>query len=596
MINTGHIRLCISPFENLSLRPELDIFSRSFSADLVTELSRFRHFWLTTCFPENPENKTADADYIIRGNFRLDKEVVRINVQLVHQATQQMLWGNRFEGPLADLTDLQETLLLEVVSALQQEINADLLSKMRRRPKVDFKAYEHWLHGMEELKRGSVEADLQARSHFQEAIAIQPDYALAFTGMSLSYFNEWSCQLWDRWEVAKSGAYDWAQKAIEIDDRNYIAAMVLGKTFLYGRAYETAEYYFRQSLSLNPNDPETVIPIACYFVYLGLADEAEKMYERIIGLNPVIALKNQFYGGFIYFEKGNYEKAASMFNSFPSGRWADAEVFYAATHYYLEQNEYMKAGWNRFMETYERLISKGKPFSIHEATNWIRTINPHKFGNSHLERFLKFIENDDVEEKITKKRQTPVISLLPNIFMKEGTTWRMEYEGKEVLMPEVKGFYDISRFLELPGKLYHCAELMGTALDARGEMVFDQKAKEQYEQRLLVLQKAMKNAEFQQDFYTLEKLQDEYDQLIEHLSKALGLKGKVREAGNPVEKARSAVTWRIRHAIARIEMLHPLLGAHLSNAIKTGTFCTYQPDRELYWNVSSERKAAKLTM
>jgi hypothetical protein len=256
----------------------------------------------------------------------------------------------------------------------------------------------------------------------------------------------------------------------------------------------------------------------------------------------------------------------------------------------------MKASWQRFLETYERLISKGKPYLIQEATNWIRTINPHKFGNSRLERFLKFIENDAAENRPAKKPQTPVISLRPNIFMKEGTTWRMEYEGKEVLMPEVKGFYDIARLLEIPGKLYHCAELMGSALDAKGEMVFDGKAKLQYEQRLLVLQKAMKNAEFQQDFYTLEKLQDEYDQLIEHLSKALGLKGKVREAGNPVEKARSAVTWRIRHAIARIEVQHSLLGAHLSNAIKTGTLCTYQPDRELNWSVSRERNSVSLTM
>ncbi len=47
--------------------------------------------------------------------------------------------------------------------------------------------------------------------------------------MSLTYFNEWSCQLWDKWDMARTGAYEWAQKAIELDDHNYIAALVLRK-------------------------------------------------------------------------------------------------------------------------------------------------------------------------------------------------------------------------------------------------------------------------------------------------------------------------------------------------------------------------------
>ena len=109
------------------------------------------------------------------------------------------------------------------------------------------------------------------------------------------------------------------------------------------------------------------------------------------------------------------------------------------------------------------------------------------------------------------------------------------------------------------------------------------KAKKQYEKKIAELQADMSEAEQRSDFSGLEKMQDEYDKLIEYLSHSLGIRGKVRESGNPVEKARSAVTWRIRSAIARIESCHPQLGAHLSNAIKTGSFCSYQPDREVTW-------------
>jgi len=206
----------------------------------------------------------VNSDYFIQGSSRHDKDPLKINVQLYNSHTQHLVWGKRVEGNLTDLNAIQENLLIELVGALQQQINYDLLSRARKRQKVEFRAYEHWLHGMEELKKGSIESDEIARQHFQKALEIQPDYSLAYSGMSLTYFNEWSCQLWHRWDLSKSGAYEWAQKAIELDDQNYIACMVLGKIFLYEGSYTTAEYYLRRSLQLNPNDPETLNYIAAY--------------------------------------------------------------------------------------------------------------------------------------------------------------------------------------------------------------------------------------------------------------------------------------------------------------------------------------------
>jgi len=77
----------------------------------------------------------------------------------------------------------------------------------------------------------------------------------------------------------------------------------------------------------------------------------------------------------------------------------------------------------------------------------------------------------------------------------------------------------------------------------------------------------------------------EYEKLIGHLSASLGFMGKARVSGSSVEKARSAVTWRIRSAISRIENTNPQLARHLSNAIKTGTVCCYRPAEEVDWEL-----------
>jgi len=588
MHSPDHITLAVLPFENLSQKTDVNIFCRSFSSDLVTELSKFRQFQVISC----PDNSTPGAfftigsdkfhtDYFIQGSFRYDKDPLRINVQLYDSHTQHLVWGNRLDGNLADLNEIQENLLIELVGALQHQINYDLLSRIKKRQKVKFRAYEHWLYGMEELKKGSVKSDEIAREHFQKALEIQPDYSLAYSGLSLTYFNEWSCQLWHRWDVNRSGAYEWAQKAIELDDQNYIACMVLGKIFLYEDSYTTAEYYLRRSLQLNPNDPETLNLIAAYFVFLGLNKESVTLYERSLRMNPIHSSSYLGTGTLIFFEAGDFQKAESLIVHSKSSQWADAEAYNAAIYYYLQEYGKMEGHWKLFLKTYSRLISRGREFTMEEVSEWLMKINPHK-NRSNLEGFLQFISEGSFQANQQENSQPPS-SDVESFFLKEGSGWKLSFENSAVQLPEVKGFYDIQKMLSQPRQLFHCAELMGIVVSQRGEKLFDTKAKKQYEKKIAGLQADIREAEQRNDLSQFEKLQEEYDKLIDYLSQSLGIRGKVRESNNPIEKARSAVTWRIRSAIARIESHHPQLGAHLSNAIKTGSFCSYQPDRKISW-------------
>lgn len=587
----SHITLTVLPFEDLSPGKELGIFCRSFSTDLVTELSRFRQFQVVSIPSHVAEEsdfqstKTFDSlksDYFIQGTFRSDKELVRINVQLYNSTTHQMIWGNRLEGNLTGLIDIQDNLVTEVIGILQHQINTDLLSRIRKRQKVEFRAYEHYLYGMEEIKKGSVESDIIAREHFAKAIEIQPDYSLAHTGMSLSYFNEWSCQLWDRWEICKNGAFEWAQKAMELDDHNYVAAMVLGKIFMFEGSYDTAEYYFRKSLLLNPNDPETIMQIAVSFIFMGFEKESLELHERAMRLSPMNADKYSPYRIFIFFELGEFEKAAALLRQKPNVKIANADAYYAAIYYYLQQPEKMLEYWNAFLEVYRRLIAKGKDFTTQEALAWMNQIIPYR-NETKLNEFLSHITNETDAIVPASQSRSVRKNDSNNLFVKDSAAWRVSYDGSLVQVPEVKGFYDLQKLLVEPRQLFHCAELMGSRVDGKGEKLLDDKARKIYQQKILDLQNDLHLAEQNCDYSQVERLQEEYDQLIDYLSKSFGLKGKSRETGGTVEKARSAITWRIRNAIARIEQYHPPLGAHLANAVKTGTLCSYQPEREVQW-------------
>jgi hypothetical protein len=150
----------------------------------------------------------------------------------------------------------------------------------------------------------------------------------------------------------------------------------------------------------------------------------------------------------------------------------------------------------------------------------------------------------------------------------------------------MKGFRDIFRLLSLQGQEIHCMELMESQVPiSDSEQMIDKKAKSEYRERIVQLQEDIEEAELMNDAVRSNHLQEEYDQLIDHLSKSLGLGGKLRNVPDQVDKARSAVTWRIRSAIKKIGEVHESLGTHLTASIKTGTFCKYCPERSIPWHL-----------
>ena len=81
-------------------------------------------------------------------------------------------------------------------------------------------------------------------------------------------------------------------------------------------------------------------------------------------------------------------------------------------------------------------------------------------------------------------------------------------------------------------------------------------------------------------------IQEEIDLLTRELTGALGLGGHARRAGSAAERARLNVTRAIKRTLACVAESHPALGAHLARTVKTGTFCSYEPETPVAWRLS----------
>jgi hypothetical protein len=115
--------------------------------------------------------------------------------------------------------------------------------------------------------------------------------------------------------------------------------------------------------------------------------------------------------------------------------------------------------------------------------------------------------------------------------------------------------------------------------------MLDAQARRRYEARIVELQEDLVDAEDANDWGRAETARLEMDLLVEQLAAATGLGGRSPRIGSTTERARSAVSWRIRAAIKRIGVVHPTLGAHLKQAVRTGAWCVYQPGEHVRWQL-----------
>jgi hypothetical protein len=199
----------------------------------------------------------------------------------------------------------------------------------------------------------------------------------------------------------------------------------------------------------------------------------------------------------------------------------------------------------------------------------------------------------------------PVLRLLEeSAFIRQADYWTIRYRGQAAILKATRGLDCLGYLLRHPALEIHVGELRATPIDlpllgclrtAGGDAVpaglqdvgpiLDLQAKAEYKRRIDELRRDLEEAERFNDSYRAARIRSEMDAIVEQLAAAVGLGGRDRRASSDAERARSAVTKRIKETINRIGEVIPPLGRHLAARIKTGYFCSYNPhpDRLVAW-------------
>ena len=239
--------------------------------------------------------------------------------------------------------------------------------------------------------------------------------------------------------------------------------------------------------------------------------------------------------------------------------------------------------------TYMALRDRQAPEALNSFVQRARSLDQagiFELARTHVERFI----GPDVREVSPLLVEGPYRSRdsavgIPDEFRRNGDAWLLTYDQRSCRLRDAKGLHYLAALLSQPGREVHVFDLVGGGIAGGGPgETLDTRGKADYRQRLAELEAEVAEAAEWSDSERADRARVEAEAITAELAAAYGLGGRPRSAADPAERARKAVANRIRDSLARIDDAHPDLGRHLRNSVRTGTFCSYQPERPTQWN------------
>jgi TolB-like protein/Tfp pilus assembly protein PilF len=306
--------IAVLPFENLSHDPDNAYFADGIQEEILTRLSKIADLKVisrtsTQRFKSAPNNlleiaKQLGVANILEGSVQRSADQVRVNVQLIKAATDAHLWADTFDRKLTDVFVVESEIAKAVADTLQTKLSGAEQSAIAARPTENSEAHELYLKGRYFFGKRTVDDFKRAIDYFNQAIAKDPNYALAYAGIADSYTllpQYWSEPAAEAFPKARAAA----DKALALD--NNLAEAHVSRGLLFANAdlnLKEAKEEFERAIALNPNYAD-----AHYFLGegvltpLGQFDKAIAEVSRAVELDPFSAIMNMNLGTCYFFAR-----------------------------------------------------------------------------------------------------------------------------------------------------------------------------------------------------------------------------------------------------------------------------------------------------
>ena len=330
--------IAVLPFDNLSRDPDNAYFCEGVQDEILTRLAKVADLKVisrtsTQHFKSAPENLPAIAKQlgvmnIVEGSVQKASDQVRVNVQLINALTDAHLWAETYDRKLTDIFAVESDIAKTIAETLQAKLTGSEKSSIAKVPTANPEAYELYLKGRFFWNKRTG-ADLRkAIEYFEQAIAKDPNYALAYVGLADSYMllsSYASVSPVESLPPAKAAL----KKALELDDSLAEAHASFGLLATLELDLQHALVDFQRAIELKPNYATAHHWLALGYTTLAQFDPAISEAKRAIELDPLSLIINADCS-WIYFNARRYDEAETQ-----ARKTLEMDSRFFLAHYYL---------------------------------------------------------------------------------------------------------------------------------------------------------------------------------------------------------------------------------------------------------------------
>ena len=308
--------IAVLPFKNISADKEQEYFCDGMTEQLITNLSSLPSVKVianASVMHFKNSNETAQqiaselgVAHILEGSVRKAGNKIRVTAQLIKAGDGALLWAKDYDRALKDVFDVQDDLSNAIVEALRINLTGEQKAVFTKRYTDNHEAYQLYLKGLYHARMYTPEGVNKAIEYFNKAIAIDPNYSLAYDGLAYCYYaGSW----WSPWNEVIPKARAFAKKALEIDPTLPEAHSSLGIIYTWADYnWSAAEKEFKQAIALNPNSASAHLWYAFLLLTMGHFDDSVAECSLAVKLDPLSAEANTSLGINLFYSR-RYDEA-----------------------------------------------------------------------------------------------------------------------------------------------------------------------------------------------------------------------------------------------------------------------------------------------
>lgn len=311
----------VLPFSNTKPDLETDYFGFAIADQIIGDLVYLKNIIVRPSSSirkyekEIVDSKTAgdelNVDYILTGNFLMEGNIIRMNVELVEVSTNEIKWRDRIEVDFESAFELQDIIAKHVVKGMNTQFSEKEISRIGKDLSSNPLAYEYYLRGVSYPHTN--EGDEMAIEMFNKSIELDSIYAPAYDNLGTRIHNLAQYGLLDPEETKKAEtAYI---KALSINEELLSALGHLAKIYTETARTEKAVELTKQMLEINPNNADAHFALGYIYRYAGMNTYAIQEMEKAIAIDPMNPGFQSI--GITYMWAGEYEKAFEVLKNYP---------------------------------------------------------------------------------------------------------------------------------------------------------------------------------------------------------------------------------------------------------------------------------------